>query len=1172
MNNGLSELRSRVTAAKLEDEDQALNELIAKHPISPDIRRATGEKATGLVNGIRKTARLNTLDALLAEFGLSSPAGTALLRLAEALIRVPDKATMDQLIADKLVTVDWRRHRGRTGSTVADAAVLGLDMTSRCLKGSPDPDFRGAMRRALKQAATPLARIAVRKATELLGGRFVHGRTIEQSIRNSAGWEKRGFTFSYDMLGEAALTQADADRFFEDYKNAIEALKPKCLSADFRENPGISIKLSALHPRYELTQRDRVLVELSERTLILARMARDCSMGINIDAEEADRLELSLDVIERVLRDPQLAGWDGFGIVVQAYNKACPHVIDFLYQLACSLDRKIMIRLVKGAYWDSEIKRAQVEGLAEFPVYTRKPATDVAYLCCASKLLGMSERIYPQFAGHNAHTVSAILELACDDSPFEFQRIHGMGEPLHDKVLATEGTRCRIYAPVGRHRELLPYLARRMLENGANTSFVNQIASSDWTAEGIAADPFEALDRARESNFQPIADPKFLFGHERPNSRGWDLHNPDTLNELDTERSPFKSTTWRVSPILSSANVPAEQPIEVSNPGDPSDTVGSVADLTPSGVQAAIAAASTWRNVPAAERGSVLLKASNIYEHRAGELFALLSREAGKSLKDATAELREAVDFLRYYGSEAAKLDDREPLGLVACISPWNFPLAIFTGQIAGALAAGNGVLAKPAEQTPLIAGLAVELLHEAGVPGNVLQLVTGQGHTIGQALVSDQRIAGVAFTGSTETAMSINARMAEALDPSARLVAETGGLNAMIVDSTALPEQAIGDIITSSFQSAGQRCSALRMLYVQDEIYEQFTEMLFGAMDELTVGNPWHPSTDVGPLIDRSAHERVTAHIAHARSNGRLIKQCDAPGQGYFVGPAVINVHGIEDLEDEIFGPVLHISRFNSGDLGKIVESVNSSGYGLTFGMHSRIDERVDGVSGSLNVGNIYINRNQIGAVVGSQPFGGEGLSGTGPKAGGPEFLKAFLRQDPVSNDLTDGPVAEVDAVQALLFRAAPSRREQLARHEMPGPTGEANRLSYYSRGTVLCLGPTAADAAEQASQARAAGCPAVSVAPDATGEFAISGFLSRSALATLSGLDVVALWSTSDDLRDARIALASRSGPFIPLVATRNLVQQCMLERHVCVDTTAAGGNATLYAEVAAELQSQR
>ena len=1110
-NADLNSIFNRIVTAKLENEDKVLDALANEHVVDEQDRRRISAAAESLVIDIRRTAKVNALDALLGEYGLGSDEGVALLRLAEALMRIPDAATMDALIADKLVPVDWRSHRGKSNSRFVNAVTLALELTAFCLRGSQGQGIGAAARRFLKNASTPVVRIAVRRATQQLAGRFVLGSTIEQAIRKSVPAERAGFSYSYDMLGEAALTQEDADFFFDAYKTAISALKPSCTESDFRDNRGVSIKLSALHPRYEMTQRDRVLKELTERLSALAHMAKDANMGLNIDAEEADRLELSLEVIEAVLRDPGLAGWDGFGIVVQAYGKAAPHVLDWLYALAGELDRKIMIRLVKGAYWDTEIKRAQVEGLKTFPVYTRKSATDVSYLSCVQKLLGMTDRIYPQFAGHNAHTVSAILDLAGENRSFEFQRIHGMGESLHTKVLGRSGVRCRIYAPVGEHRELLPYLARRMLENGANSSFVNQIVSRGWEASDIAADPFDTLQRARERNIQPIAEPEFLFGQERRNSTGWDLHNPATLATVDAIREPYRSGQWdRTAGFADSETI--------HNPSDPSEVVGRAGAADTAQADAALNTAVDWSGTPPAERGLILTRASDLYESHAGEMFALLCREAGRTPKDAVAELREAVDFLRYYSSEAVKLQNRHPLGLVACISPWNFPLAIFTGQVAGALAAGNGVLAKPAAQTRLIAGLAVDLLHQAGVPKDVLHFVPGSGATVGNALVSDRRVSGVAFTGSTETAARIAARMAEGQDPDSRLVAETGGLNAMIVDSTALPEQVIRDILASSFQSAGQRCSALRMLYVQSDVSEPMLKMLYGAMDEMRLGNPWDAATDVGPLIDAKAQQEIAAYIDAARSEGRLLWQCAAPEAGCFVGPAALRVNGIEDLDDEVFGPVLHVATFEAHEIDKIVAAINASGYGLTFGLHSRVDERVRSLSRRLNTGNVYVNRNQIGAVVGSQPFGGEGLSGTGPKAGGPAYLKAFTRSAFTRRPVSSGGETDAAEVQKLLTAARRLPDAPVATEEMPGPTGEANHLSHWPRGTVLCLGPSADDAARQAEIAEQAGCSAVQVADGAAGEFAHSGFLPREALATLEHVGAVALWSADDDLRRAR------------------------------------------------------
>ncbi len=1151
---------SRILAAKMADEGSLIDALSTECGIPPEVLDKSGAEARRLIADIRSNSRPGLLESLLVEYGLGSGEGIALLRVAEALLRVPDTATIDALIEDKLVAADWRSHRGRSPSSMVNLATLGLQLSASILKQPGREGATSYLRRIARSACRPAVRLAVSAVTRRIADHFVQGRTIEEAIRASRGAGKQGFCFSYDMLGEAALTAGDASQFLDDYKGAITALAPFCTNPDFRDNDGVSIKLSALHPRYEQTQRGRVLDELADRLKTLAIMARDANMGLNIDAEEADRLELSLAVIEKVLRSPELAGWGGFGIVVQAYGKAAPHVIDHLYALAGELDRKIMIRLVKGAYWDTEIKRAQVEGVEDFPVYTSKPATDIAYLCCARKLFGMTDRIYPQIAGHNAHTVSTILELAGDGTEFEFQRIHGMGEELHRQILGRGRARCRVYAPVGEHRELLPYLARRMLENGANSSFVNQIADPDCPVDSIAENPFERYASIRESNREPVVRPRFLFGDERRNSRGWDLHYPPHRDELLQVREGFLISEWQTSlPIPGRAG----DPVVVTNPADQSEVVGSSEVATAADVAAAMDRAVCWDDVTPGHRAEILMRASELYEDSSGEFFALLGRESGKIMKDAIAELREAVDFLRYYATEAPKAGAARPAGLFACISPWNFPLAIFTGQIAGALAAGNGVLAKPAEQTPLIGGLATRLLHQAGVPENVLQLLPG-GPETGRVLLADNRIAGVAFTGSTETARKIEQHMAKTLRPASRLIAETGGLNAMIADSTALPEQVIRDIVMSSFRSAGQRCSALRLLYLQADIHSNFLKMLFGAMDELVIGDPMDMATDIGPVIDADSHAHISRYIDKARQESRLLKQCPVPPTGHFVGPAVIEVGGIEDLEAEIFGPVLHVAKFVPGQLDDIIAAINASGYGLTFGMHSRIDFRTRKVADRLGIGNVYINRNQIGAVVGSQPFGGEGLSGTGPKAGGPDYLPAFTAGTLPGHPADSRHPVSPAAVQDLLDQAAGGSPAVLETREFPGPTGESNILRKFPRGAMLCLGPTASDAADQAKTARQAGCPAIQVAEGASGPLAISGFLPRAALAELAGIGMVALWSDEEDLRAARLALSERDGPIIPLAATTEFLERCILERHTCTDTTAAGGNATLFASL--------
>ncbi|MEM7438734.1 MAG: bifunctional proline dehydrogenase/L-glutamate gamma-semialdehyde dehydrogenase PutA [Pseudomonadota bacterium] len=1151
----LSAIRQTIRADHLAPENDLLSRLRADANLSDTALAAMAQRGAAIVERIRSEGASGLMEVFMAEYGLSTDEGIALMCLAEALLRVPDAETVDALIEDKIAPSDWGRHLGQSSSSLVNASTWALMLTGRVLHEDAEPGIATTLRNAVRRLGEPVIRTAVSRAMKELGAQFVLGETIKEAIRNGKSNQADGYTYSYDMLGEAALTAADADQFFDAYETAIAQLAPHAKSDDIRENPGISIKLSALHPRYEATQRDRVMRELVGSTRKLARQARAANMGLNIDAEEADRLDLSLDVIAEVLADPDLAGWDGFGIVVQAYGKRCDRVIDWLYALSEQHNRKIMVRLVKGAYWDTEIKRAQVEGLAGFPVFTRKPATDVAYVCLAKKLLGMTDRIYPQFATHNAHSVAAILEMTNDRDAFEFQRLHGMGEALHDIVLRDESTRCRIYAPVGPHRDLLAYLVRRLLENGANSSFVNQIVDEDVPAEDVARDPFAALD---QSHVRPVLHPSNLF-EGRENSKGWDINDPVDLAEIDAARTPFETAVWNAGP-LTTADIDGEDAHRVKNPADPNDLVGEVRFATAQDVASAAKAAQIW-DATAKERANILRRAAELYEASFGELFALLHREAGKTLPDAIAELREAVDFLRFYASEAERLDPC-PRGVVACISPWNFPLAIFTGQLTAALAAGNAVLAKPAEATCLVAYRAVQLLHEAGVPKTALQLLPGLGATVGAALSALPDVTALAFTGSTATAQRINRAMAENLAPAAPLIAETGGLNAMIVDSTALPEQAIRDIVTSSFQSAGQRCSAARMLFLQEDIEGPFLKMLFGAMDELRLGLPWDPATDVGPVIDDTAKAKIQAHIEAARADGRLLKEVRLPSGGHFVSPTVLRVGGIEDLQEEIFGPVLHITTYAADELDTVVDAINASGYGLTFGMHTRIDDRVEQVTARLNVGNIYINRNQIGAVVGSQPFGGEGLSGTGPKAGGPHYVARFAQAEIQGHEPVSGPLADQTVVQAALDALASTRRPLVSQSLLPGPTGESNQLSVFGRGTVLCLGPTPTMAAEQARIARAAGSAALIVCPGARGPGAVDGFLDRSALENLAAFHVVALWSDETDARLARQALARRPGAIIPLALGTDLAERAIIERHICIDTTAAGGNAALLA----------
>jgi len=1133
------DLRRAIDLATYADEAATLENLTTTAALGGAARTRICRRAVELVRDIRSQSAPGLMEVFLAEYGLSTDEGIALMCLAEALLRVPDAETIDALIEDKIAPSDWGRHMGHSTSPLVNASTWALMLTGKVLKDE-EPGPVGHLRAAIRRLGEPVIRTAVGRAMKEMGRQFVLGETIDAAMTRAAAMEKKGYTYSYDMLGEAARTDADASRYHLAYSRAITAISAACTHRRTRDNPGISVKLSALHPRYQVAQRETVMNVLMPRLRSLALLAKSAGMGLNIDAEEADRLSLSLDVIEATLAEPALAGWDGFGVVVQAYGQRAALVLDHLYDLAQTLDRRIMVRLVKGAYWDTEIKRAQVAGVAGFPVFTSKAATDISYIANARKLLVMTDRIYPQFATHNAHTAAAILEMGQDRDAFEFQRLHGMGEALHGLVMAAEGTRCRIYAPVGAHRDLLAYLVRRLLENGANSSFVNQIVDEDVPPETVARDPFEAV--ADEAARLPTGPE--LFMPERRNSKGFDLSHQPTIEAIEAARGPFSGHRWHAATLLAGTARPCE-PRPLVNPADPADTPGSVAFASPGDIETALAAARPW-DAPATERGEALDRAADLYEENFGEIFAILAREAGKSVTDAVAELREAVDFLRYY---AARAPEGAPVGTFTCISPWNFPLAIFTGQVAAALAAGNAVLAKPAEQTPLIAHLAIGLMHQAGVPRAALQLLPGAGE-VGAALTSDPRVGGVAFTGSTETALKIRAAMAENLAPGAPLIAETGGLNAMIVDSTALPEQAVQAIVESAFQSAGQRCSALRCLYVQEDIARGFTEMLTGAMDALRLGNPWLLSTDVGPVIDEEARAGIEAHIRTARAEGRIIHEVATPNAGTFVAPTLLSVGGIGEMTREVFGPVLHLATFRAQDLDAVIDAVNATGYGLTFGLMTRIDDRVQHVTDRVRAGNLYVNRNQIGAIVGSQPFGGEGLSGTGPKAGGPHYLPRFTaRAAPVTGEAWPGEMDE-QTLRAAVTQANATRGTRMGDTVLPGPTGESNRLGSYRRAALVCLGPGAAAARAQAEAVRALGGAAV----EATGSVA------PGVLGGLSGISGALWWGDADAGRAFARALGHRSGPILPLITGAPDIAHVAHERHVCVDTTAAGGNAAL------------
>ena len=1159
----LPKLRQKIRSLGHMAEEKVIAELLNKFPIDEAQRARFSNHAATLINNIRGDDQPGLMEVFLSEYGLSTDEGVALMCLAEALLRVPDTETIDDLIEDKIAPSSWGSHLGQSSSPLVNASTWALMLTGKVLDADKDSPIASVLHGAIKRLGEPVIRTAVKRAMKEMAKQFVLGETIDSAMKEGAEARKKGFTYSYDMLGEAAMTAADAQRYFDAYKQAILRIGHTAKFDNIQKNPGISIKLSALHPRYEVSQKARVMSELTERTLALTRLAKEANIGINIDAEEADRLGLSLDIIETVLSNSELTGWDGLGIVVQAYNKRASAVIDWLYELATQHDRRIMVRLVKGAYWDTEIKRAQVEGFAYYPVYTRKSATDVSYICCAQQLLQMGDRIYAQFATHNEHSVAAILDMAPDKDSFEFQRLHGMGSVLHRQVMESEKTHCRVYAPVGEHVDLLAYLVRRLLENGANSSFVNQIVDEDIPAQEIAADPFHILKDAIENKPNPLTMPADIFLPERQNSRGWDIHDYQDLAAIETARAPFKIAQWQVQPIID-GKVKGGAVESLKNPANPDDIIGSVTQASADDVKKALERARIWSSASAVQRAAILNKAADLFEENFGEIFAVLTREAGKVIPDAIAELREAVDFLRYYAAQATTLAQDEgwgPRGIITCISPWNFPLAIFTGQISAALAGGNAVLAKPAESTPIIASIAIKLLHKAGVPKSALQLLTGKGSKIGAALMSEG-VDGVCFTGSTATAKIIHRTMAENLDPDAPLIAETGGLNAMIVDSTALAEQAVGDVIASAFQSAGQRCSALRLLYIQSDVAPLFMKMLLGALEEQNVGDPWNFDTDIGPIITAAEQNNIASYIAMAKSEGRLIKAIEVPKIGAFVSPAIISVKGLADLKKEVFGPVLHASTFEAHEVPKLISDINASGYGLTFGLHTRLDNRVEYITQNLKVGNIYVNRNQIGAVVGSQPFGGEGLSGTGPKAGGPHYVKRFTVKAfkrPKDQDLS-GKSLSLETVQKAITENSAQSPAALSTIEMPGPTGESNQLSEYPKGLILCLGPGWEDGQKQAKIARSKGCPTIIICDGAKGDNTLDGFISPDRLSEFNGITGVAFWGSTEQARKIKQALARREGPIVPLMGPADMEGYCVSERHVCIDTTASGGNVSL------------
>jgi RHH-type proline utilization regulon transcriptional repressor/proline dehydrogenase/delta 1-pyrroline-5-carboxylate dehydrogenase len=999
----------------LPDDTVSARGFLHRATLSPEREERIDAEARRLIGAIRgRAGGIGGIEALLREYSLTTPEGLALMVLAEGLLRVPDDATADRLIEDKLGQGGFAAGGTHTDTLLVNASAWALGFSARLIGPQDTPE--GILRGAVRRMGLPTVRAAMRQAMRVMGSHFVLGQSIDDALSRAGSRAGRLFRYSFDMLGEGARTAEDAERYQASYAAAIEAIGAAAGNKPLPDRPGISVKLSALHPRYEAVSHGRVMDELVPRVRALARAA--CIRGLNftIDAEEADRLELSMDVLAEVAADKMLAGWDGFGLAIQAYGKRARAAVDYVADIAIALDRRFMVRLVKGAYWDTEVKRAQERGLADYPVFTRKAMTDLSYMDCAERMLALRPRIYPQFATHNALTVASVIERAGGTDGYEFQRLHGMGDALYAALLEGKpGAAVRTYAPVGVHRDLLAYLVRRLLENGANSSFVSVSADADIPVEVLLRRPAEIIGRADRARHGGLPLPSELFGSARKNSAGLEFGHAATLRDLIEEVGRHGGAATAMPLIDGKPAAGTQRP--VISPIDGVSVAGTVTEASPQTADAAMAAARAgfrgWATTAAGTRAAALECAASLLEARRGRFMSLLANEAGKTLDDALSELREAVDFLRYYAVESRKLfGDGEALpgptgesnvlrrrgrGVFVAISPWNFPLAIFVGQVAAALAAGNSVVAKPAEQTPLIATETVRLLHEAGVPATALHLVPGAGD-VGARLVAHKDVAGVVFTGSTEVAWAINRALAEKRGPIVPLIAETGGINSMIVDATALPEQVVDDAVTSAFRSAGQRCSALRLMAVQEDVADKIISMLVGAAAELKLGDPRDPATHAGPVIDAEAKMRLEQHIAAMKARARVHYAGTAPAGGYYVAPHIFEIAHMRDLTEEVFGPILHVVRYKSGGLEDVLHAIEESGYGLTLGIHTRIDANAARIAARLQVGNVYVNRNMIGAVVGVQPFGGAGLSGTGPKAGGPDYLRRFGLEQTVS------------------------------------------------------------------------------------------------------------------------------------------------------------------------------
>ena len=1196
-----SSLRNNIRNARVMSELDVIKHLQLFEQTSSGQRTYFEIKTTELIKQLRSSSQPDLLSLFVSEYNLTSDEGLSLMTLVESFLRVPDNKTRDKLFIDKIARKGWSQHIGTSKSSMVNIATVALNIADKMIAHGSNTEIKSRIKKAIEILSRPGIRFSANNVMQFFAKQFVFSESIQGALK---GRNLNNQLYSFDMLGEAAWTMNDADKYFNSYKSALIEIGKHNKSNTVSGANGISVKLSALHPKYDFLHRERVMSELLPRVLELVQISKKYNIGINIDAEEADRLEISLDIIDEVMKSIANSSWDGFGVVVQAYQKRASFLIDWLNHNCQKNNIKIMLRLVKGAYWDSEIKKSHTLGDIDFPVFTKKINTDYSFLVCSQKLLRMRNNIFPQFASHNAHSLVSICEMAGNSEGFEVQRLHGMGESLHHIISKKYGVDSRVYAPIGSHKELLAYLMRRLLENGANSSFINHLFDENISPESLASDVFSSVEQDSEKSHPKIQLPKDIYINSHQNSRSVILTEQFNVDQLYEEQSTWLCSQWQAKSIINGQIFEDKPDHDVRNPAEENDIVGHVLYANEDQLEQALESAKIAFDSDVIDNEKILKsleRTAELYEENQYELMTIVMREAGKTYQDATDEIREAVDFLRYYAnlSRGVIPGQRKARGVFVCISPWNFPLAIFTGQIAAALAAGNVVIAKPAESTSLIAYRASELLIEAGIPLGVLQLCLGKGSEAGSYLTSSKKIAGVAFTGSTTVAKQIKQSLIDCGNIKARLIAETGGLNAMVVDSTALCEQVTRDVIDGAFQSAGQRCSALRILLLQDDCYEEAISMIRGAMRELGLGNPKYLDIDCGPVINSAAQIKLQSYIEKARKNNQVIEELDfEPKNGHFVSPTLIRLDSMDGINEEFFGPILHVLSYKNGDLEKTIDELNSKGFGLTFGIHSRIEKKVQEISSRVNAGNIYINRNQIGAVVGSQPFGGEGLSGTGPKAGGPSALHGYS-DSVLCSDKTSHLISannedikfknlklpslqlskDVLSIMKKKFSYLETEFFEFLYHEastysntisLPGPTGESNQLQYKPRGTVLCLGPTSVDALKQTLLSLVLGNSVIcKITNDEYQSLVAMGFsqdnihqLNYEPCLNLLRARIFNVVLYFSDISSVQKVILSSHKELIAVIDSLYESWQLVKEQVITEDTTASGGNANLLA----------